>query len=229
MKWPVFLFLLVAIKSYSTNRYEYWSKLNLQFSIHKNWSISSDFQYRSQSNYLQSHKDVFERKMLFSGRFWVTYKPNKTEYLLSPFAYFNSYDFSLIDKQLHGYDETRQAIGAQRQFEQQNLKYRLRTLLEYRHQFYPSLSDVLRIRFQVQAIQTIIKKPNFEVGIIVMDEYFERLSGSRVSMDNNRVYGGFQLKKGKHDLLLAFQWMQQKNANTILYRYQPHTTLNLRF
>lgn len=229
MKWLVLVCMLMAINASSTDRYEYWSKLNLQFSIHKKWSLASDFQYRSQSEYLYAHKNVFEHTLLFSGRLWLTYKPVKTEYLLSPFAYFNSFDYSTKDNDLHGYDETRQAIGAQRQFELQQLKYRFRTLLEYRHQFYPITSDILRLRFQIQAIQSILKNPNFELGLIVMDEYFEKLTGPRIGMDNNRVYAGFQIKKGKHDLLLAFQWMQQKNANTFLYRYQPHTTLNLRF
>jgi hypothetical protein len=229
MKWPVIVFLLTATHAHSTNRYEYWSKLNLQFSVHKKWLIATDFQYRSQSNYLQSHKNVFEHTLLYSGRLWVTYKPNKTEYLLSPFAYFNSFDYSIKDNDLHGYDEIRQAIGAQRQFELQKLKYRFRTLLEYRHQFYPNLTDILRVRFQIQAIQTILKKPKFEIGVILMDEYFEKLAGNGISMDNNRLYGGLQIKKNRHDIVLAFQWMQQKNVNTLLHRYQPHTTLNLRF
>lgn len=222
------MFFLCALKVNAQTHHELWSKLMLSHDFGMKYSITADFQYRQQSNWFKKPEHLTEYPLARSARIWFICKlRDGFSVSISPFAYFRNFDFQKDSVTLYPFSEYRQAIALHWKKATEFRTIRMRFMFENRLLSGISTPDFQRWRFQGILSHRLTKTKDFNINLLLMEEYFLRQIGHHFTLDQNRILGGLMHKTRSVEILTGLQYTAQKNRNIHINRLQLLIQMNL--
>lgn len=210
-----FLFLSVAAFAQNT-RAESWFVANTTFSITKKWSVGFDLQHRRQSNYFNDDRNPVSLGLNYTVRAWVYYKlPQNWTITTAPLGYFNFTDIKNKAGDARNFHELRTMWGIVKRMEWGKLKNINRLAYEARFIQWdmPDATVQHRYRLQNTLVYPIYKfSDKLALNAFGFNEFIMRTQNGKTEFDRNRVVLAPQLKFGKHDLSIGYQWMLQNGG-----------------
>ena len=225
MKKLLFLILFIPVIGYSQHRYESWVRLNVNYWVKSNVSISLELQNRRQSN---NNRNILEEDLLFMVRPWMHYK-SKSKWMISfsPISYYRHTVLTGNNGLINEIPEIRSILGIQRNLHINKIVMRNRLWYELRLKGIstPVEQFQTRLRLQNGLILPICKiTSDTHLNLNASNEVFVGQIRDDVGFDHNRLFSGVQFKNKHYEVNVGYQWSRHLNNIT---RHQAF--LNLSF
>lgn len=187
-------------------------------------AMGLELHQRMQSNYWTKEKNPFEHPMLSIARPWLYWKLKK-EWTLSysPLSYHGYTVLHNSAGETKDYIEIRTTVGLQKNHKLGSTLSRHRAWYELR--FIDIKGDAYQFatRFRIQNAFIIpLWKPTAksQLGYQLSNEFFLAAQTGYVGFDHNRLYNALQLRAGKQEFNLGYQWSLHKNGTQLYNRRQ---------
>lgn len=138
-----------ALQAQSYSHFTLWSRFLISKQFNEKLTVSAEYLYRRQNNYLVSKSNIFENPLLNCGRITFSYRIKKWQYSLSP-SYWRSNQLlgSEADFQRTVNPEIRLMAGVEYFDEKPKRQFQWRTQYEYR-----IFTDRITGRFRTRALE----------------------------------------------------------------------------
>lgn len=211
------LFITNTILAQHTN--EFWSRIVLNKKLNENWSLASDFYYRTQSGRYPNQPGPFSRPLTVGARAWVYYKfPRQVMIGASPIAYFRNVFIEpggaeAITK------EIRTAASVTKGFDIGTMNNRNRLLYEARWLHFKTLQHRLRLQ-NTLTVPVYAIRESAAINGFLSNEVFYKAQEKHTSFDQDRMFIALQYRTKKAEATIGFQLTVQAHSNGYIYRRQ---------
>lgn len=217
MKNIHFLLLLLPVQGFSQTRNESWSRIHFSYTINTRWTAEADLQYRSQSNFKTTDKNIFHYTLGYSGRVWFHYQlSGNWKLIVSPVGYFISNKIPGESATAEKKQDIRLMAGISKAFVKKKWSIKNRLLYEVGFIDFRNNTNHLQNRYRLLnnftfpfAGKSLFKNTGYQLA----NEIFFRTSENKTSFDQNRVYNALIWKKNKTEATAGYQWVVQKDKS----------------
>lgn len=191
-------------------------KVNITKRITRHTSIGVDLQHRRQSGF--DNGNMLHYRLTSSIRLWTYYKPGHDWSLIfSPIAFFDNQVKDAVHKELQGAKEVRTALGAMKAFAAKKATVSNRMLYEVSIITTADPEKTIRQRYRFQnALSYPLRSFSGNTGLNyqITNELLIQSMRNNLSLDQNRLYSGFQWKMLQADINLGYQITVQKRKRS---------------
>jgi hypothetical protein len=216
--------IFITVSGWSQTRHETWVRVNLNHWISDKTGIGLELHHRRQSNFLNEETNLLDKPMLNIVRPWFYYRGLKKYVLaVSPISFHDYHEIADLNGHLRNYLEIRSTYGVQRNFNIKNVTNRNRIWYELRFIDVNSNHRVFQTRLR---IQNALLFPlwaitgNTKLNYNLTNEFFVSQKKEMINFDHNRLFNGLQLKKGKAEINLGYQWSRHNATPSAYSRHQ---------